>query len=61
MNIRHRSRSDNLASLPLFRWADARDRHHRLSYPAAWIRKRWPDLPPATAATIAELHFEGPR
>lgn len=42
--------------LPLFAWADARNRRpDPLPYPAAWLRRRFPGRPTATLRTLAEL------
>jgi hypothetical protein len=49
----------NAGTLPLFDWADRRERSQRPSYPAAWLRHRWPGLTPAVAEIIADLHFGG--
>ncbi len=39
--------------LPLFDWTDQRDRRARVSYPARWLRRRFPELDPCVAQLIA--------
>ena len=50
-----RGRGGKSISLPLFDWADQRDRRARVSYPARWLRRRFPELDPCIAQLIA-LH-----
>jgi hypothetical protein len=60
-SLHQRRRALNSGTLPLFDWADDRERRQSSSYPAAWIRRRWPGLTTTIAKTIAELHFGGSR
>lgn len=52
--VARRSRGKALA-LPLFAWADERDRRLPLPYAARWVRHRWPGFPLARAALVARL------
>lgn len=42
--------------LPLFVWADARNRRpDPIPYPAAWLRRRFPGMTLSTSVAVAEL------
>ncbi len=51
--IIRRRRDGKSATLPLFDWADQRDRRARVSYPARWLCRRFPELDPCVAQLIA--------
>ena len=41
------------AGLPLFYWADERERRTSVTYPARWLCRRFPELNPCMAELIS--------
>jgi hypothetical protein len=62
-NLHRRVAPSNPAGLPLFTWAEARERRPSVPFPASWLRRRHP-LSPRRALVLAELagfNVEGSR
>lgn len=53
-NLHRRIAAGNPAALPLFVWAEARERRPSVPFAAAWLQRRHP-LSPRRALVLAEL------
>ena len=53
-NLHRRAMPSNPAALPLFVWAEARERRPSVPFAAAWLQRRHP-LSPRRALVLAEL------
>ena len=53
-NLHRRVRPSNPAALPLFAWAEVRERRPSVPFAAAWLQRRHP-LSPRRALVLAEL------